>query len=50
MQLLDLLGLFSIPGIRPPLGQHWGWWALWVLWVGFWLMLAAIIIGVLLGL
>lgn len=49
MQLLDLLDFFSIPGLTPPLGEHWGWWVLWALWVGFWLALLAIVLAALLG-
>ncbi|MCZ8136382.1 MAG: hypothetical protein O9266_08760 [Porphyrobacter sp.] len=49
MHLLDLLGFFSIPGLKPPRGEHWGWWVLWGLWVSFWLALLAIVVAVLLG-
>jgi hypothetical protein len=49
MNLLDLLSLISVPGLKPPTGKHWGWWILWGLWIGFWLALCAIVFAVLLG-
>jgi len=53
MSLPDFLGFFSIPGLKPPLGQHWSWWVLWSLWVGFWLgimVLAGVfVVGVIAG-
>jgi hypothetical protein len=42
MPLADLLGLLSVPGLKPPRGQHWTWWALWSVWAGFWLMILAL--------
>jgi hypothetical protein len=53
MSLPDFLGFFSIPGLKPPLGQHWSWWVLWSLWAGFWLgivVLAGVfLVGVIAG-
>jgi hypothetical protein len=42
LALPDLIGFLSIPGLKPPYGQHWTWWALWSLWAGFWLAMLAL--------
>ena len=37
--LMDMLS--SIPGLKPPIRQHWAWWLLWVPWATFWLAILA---------
>ncbi len=46
MNLPDLLGFLSIPGLKPPLGKHWTWWVLWSVWAGFWVAMLALAIGI----
>jgi hypothetical protein len=44
--LPDLAEFLTIPGLKPPLGQHWTWWVLWLIWTGFWIALLGLAIYV----
>lgn len=44
MALPDLAGFLTIPGLKPPVGQHWTWWVLWAVWAGFWIALLGLAI------
>lgn len=47
LALLDSLH-GHVPGLKPPMGEHWGWWLLWLPWAAFWLALFALAIWLIL--